>query len=128
MTELQKIVDALRAMVLFYDNVDKFSMDQKYDTRSLQNFMIIFTFIQFLYRKSLCNVIFPTSLKEYEANILKIIARGEIFMDNHMKVDLANNVKEIEIILLNLIPPESEEYKKLLRDIPDVKKFMPEIG
>lgn len=125
------ISDVFRSITILYGDLIIFPTEPKTNARNSQIQSTSLNFIQYLHKKSLCKELLPILiLQKYEIEIVTVIATGKLLMDNNNTGInlLSNSVKQIQSILLNLIPLESEEYQKLLVDIPDLKKFTPQIG
>jgi len=123
------ISEVFHAITRLFSDLTIFPTKPGTNERNFQNLIASENLIKYLHKKSLCKELLSIPPLEIpEMNILSIIATGKLLSDNIGLSSLSNSVKQIQIILLSLIPPESKEYQKLLVEIPDLKRFIPQIG
>jgi len=121
------ISDAFHAIRFLYIHLTALKTEPNTNERNDQNIHAGFDFVRYQYQKSLCPELLPiTSLQLHERMIGMVIATGQLHLTDNKGLDrIANSIKEIQSTLLDMIPVESEEYKKLLKEIPDIRKYTP---
>lgn len=127
---LTNVANAFHSIMILYTNLMTLFPYTEPNKRNDHNKTISLNFIQYQHKIALYTDLLPIplSLDVYERSILNLIATGKLLLhDNSGVKSMLHSIKQIERILLDMIPPESEEYQKLLVDIPDLKKFTPQI-
>jgi hypothetical protein len=127
-----KILDSIdgmfRAITTMHSNFTLSYTKPNTNERHTANLYVSLYFIKYEHQKDLSSELDKiVNLKLYESQIRKMIATGLLLYDNQTDT-LSSNVWKIQEILLDMLPPESTQYKQLLADIPEIAKFKPGIS
>jgi len=118
--------DTFIAITALYHDLNFFNSEPKTTGRHNQNKTASLNLIKYFHKKASCRELLPIiPLQIFEMDIVTIIATEKIFLDDTWHDLFSNAIGEIQKIIVSQMDIESEDYKKLLKEFPVLKKYTP---